>query len=200
MTVSRARKVVRRVRVPGPARHLSLSADGKWLWTSLGSKAERVAVVDTSDALRPRLVRTIAPSFLAHDVVFAPDGSAWVTSGSRGAVAIYPAGAHRPSRILATAAPPQHVAFSASRAYVASGEDGLVRVHRLDGSPLGAATRVPQGSYNVVFGGATSPIGPVAVTPSLDLGTVCVLTPGGAVRATRKVSRSAHDACLVEAG
>jgi hypothetical protein len=194
------RRVVSRIRVPGPARHLSLNADGTRLWTSLGSKAGTIAVVDVSDPTKPRLERTISPPFLAHDIVFAPDGRAWVTSGSRGSIGIYEADARTPGLVLAAAAPPQHIAFSGARAYVASGDDGLVRVHRLDGSVLHAASRVPRGSYNVVFGGATSPSGPVAATPSLDLGTVCLLSPSGAVRTVKKVARSAHDACLVEAG
>lgn len=159
-----------------------------------------MAVIDVSDSTRPRLERTIAPPFLAHDVVLAPDGRAWVTSGSHGSIAVYDAEAVRPALIVPAAAPPQHIAFSGSRAYVASGEDGAVRVHRLDGRVIRAASRVPNGSYNIVFGGSTSPIGPVAATPSLDLGTVCLLSPDESVRTVKKVARSAHDACLVEAG
>ncbi len=194
------RKVIRRIRVPGPARHLTLDAEGSRLWTSLGSKARTIAVVDVSEPTMPRLERTISPPFLAHDVVFAPDGRAWVTSGSRAAIAVYEADARRPALILSAAAPPQHIAFSGSRAYVASGEDGVVRVHRLDGRVVRVASRVPDGSYNIVFGGATSPIGPVAATPSLDRGTLSLLAPRGSVRTVMKVARSAHDACLVEAG
>ena len=182
-------EVVRRVGVPGPARHLSLSGDGMRLWTALGTRAAT-----------PRLVRIISPPFLAHDVVFAPDGRAWMTSGVRRSIAVYGVGASRPSLILPAAAAPQHVAFSGSRAYVASGDDGTVRVHEFDGSVIRAAANVPHGSYNIVFGGPAAPIGPVAATPSLDLGTVCLLSPGGSVRTVKKVARSAHDACLVEAG
>ena len=101
---------------------------------------------------------------------------------------------------LSAAAPPQHIAFSGSHAYVASGEDGIVRVHRLDGRVVRVALRVPDGSYNIVFGGGTSPIGPVVATPSLDLGTLSLLSPQGSVHTVKKVARSAHDACLVEAG
>jgi hypothetical protein len=41
---------------------------------------------------------------------------------------------------------------------------------------------------------------PAVVTPSLNEGTVAVLAPGGAVRFVRRLTRSAHDACVVEAG
>ncbi len=194
------REVVRRVGVPGPARHLSLSGDGTRLWTALGTKARALAVIDVSVSTRPRLVRTIVPPFLAHDVVFAPDGRVWVTSGRHDSIAVYGVGGARPALILSAAAPPQHIAFSGSRAYVASGDDGAVRVHRLDGSVVHAMSRVPRGSYNITFGGPAAPIGPVTATPSLELGTICLLSPGGSVRTVKKVARSAHDACVVEAG
>ena len=195
------RAIVHRTRVPGPARHISLSADGKALWTALGTKARAIAVLDVSDPRQPRLQRTLTPPFLAHDVVFAPDDDrVWVTSGARRAIAVYARDASAPIRILQADAPPQHVAFSHSRAYVASGDDGTVRVHRLDGS-LVRATSIPVGSYNVTYGLFDVTFGqPLAVTPSLDLGTVCILSPAGAVRTIRKIARSAHDACVVEAG
>ena len=76
-------KVLWRTRVPGPARHVAISSDGRTLWTALGTAASRVAVLDASGPSRPRLVHTISPPFPAHDVGFAPDGrAAWVTSGA----------------------------------------------------------------------------------------------------------------------
>jgi hypothetical protein len=193
--------VVHRTPVPGPARHVSLSSDASALWTALGSKADRVAVLDLRKPTRPRVARIVVPPFLAHDVVFAPDDRhVWVTSGARGAIAVYAPGASSPVRTVAADAPPQHVAFAQDRAYVASGDDGTVRIHRLDGA-LVRTTRVPAGSYNVTFGSRESTFGrPTAVTPSLDRGTVCLLNPSGSVRHVRRVARSAHDACIVEAG
>jgi DNA-binding beta-propeller fold protein YncE len=194
------RAVVHRVPVPGPARHLSLDAGGRFLWTSLGTKAERIAVLDMTDTRRPRLRRVFAPPFLAHDVVVAPDGRhVWVTSGSRDALAIYRLGGGAP-RLLAADAPPQHVCFTERHAHVASGADGIVRLHRLDGTRV-RATRVPHGSYNVTYGSPDVPQGgPAAVTPSLDQGTLCVLSPLASVRFIRHVARSAHDACVAVAG
>jgi DNA-binding beta-propeller fold protein YncE len=178
-----------RMRVAGPARHISLSPDGQTLWTALGIAAARVAVLDTSNARRPRLVRTFAPPFLAHDVVFAPDGRAvWVTSGSERRIAIYRRG--RPVRVVDAGAAPQHVAFGREKAFVASGDDGTVRRHRLDGS-LVREVRVPVGSYNVTFDGSG------LVSPSLAKGTVSVLDRNGRVRVVRHVARAAHDACIV---
>ena len=57
------------------------------------------------------------------------------------------------------------------------------------------------GSYNVSLSDPDLTFGRrVGVTPSLDRGTVCLFTPAGEVRLVRRVARSAHDACVVEAG
>jgi DNA-binding beta-propeller fold protein YncE len=184
-------RVLWRTRVPGPARHVSISPDGATIWTALGTKAARVAVLDSSDPKRPKLVRTFAPPFLGHDLAFAPDGrQVWVSSGSHRQVAIYRADSRRPVRTLAADAPPQHVAFANGRAFVASGDDGTVRRHRLDGELIREAL-VPIGSYNVTFGSGH------VVTPSLDQGTVSLLDRNGRVRAVRRVARAAHDACVL---
>jgi hypothetical protein len=193
-------RVVHRERVPGPARHVTLDEDAGLLWTSLGTKAERIAVLSLADPGRPRLRRVFAPPFLAHDVVAAPDGRhIWVTSGSRKAVAIYRLTGGAP-RVLAAPAPPQHVAFARGRAFLASGADGSLELRRLDGT-LVRTTRVPLGSYNVTYGSPEATFGhPAAATPSLDRGTLCVVSPVGGVRLVRQVARSAHDACITEAG
>ena len=186
-----AGRIVARVRVPGPARHISVREDGRVLWTALGTKAARVAVLDTSDARRPRLARTFATPFLAHDVVFSPDwGAVWVTSGSEERIALYRLG--RKPRLLDAGLPPQHVAFGGPRsAFVASGDDGTVRRHTLGGSLVRVA-RVPHGSYNI---SGFDSIG--LVSPSLGGGAVTVLDRIGRVRTVRKVARGAHDACIL---
>jgi hypothetical protein len=184
-------RVLWRTRVPGPARHISISPDGSTIWTALGTKAERVAVLDASDPRRPQLVRTIRPPFLAHDVVFAPDGRhVWVTSGSERRIALYRGDSRAPERMILADAPPQHVAFAGGRAFVASGDGGTVRRHRPDGALVKEA-RVPVGSYNVAFGAGR------LVSPSLGMGTISVLDPDGHVRAVRRVAKAAHDACIL---
>jgi DNA-binding beta-propeller fold protein YncE len=192
-------RVVHRTRVPGPARHVSVDA-GTTLWTVLGSAAERVAALDLADPRRPRLRSVFEPPFRAHDVVFAPDGEhVWVTSGARNALAIYRRSGGAP-RLVAVGAPPQHLAFAGERVYVACGQDGTVQSRRLDGSSV-RATRVPHGSYNVAFGVAGQTFGrPSVVTPSLNEGTITVLEPSGHVRFVRRITRSAHDACIALVG
>jgi DNA-binding beta-propeller fold protein YncE len=183
---------VARVAVGGPARHVSIDASGRILWTSLGSKAEEVAVVDVSHPLAPRLLRRFRPPFLAHDVGFAPgDRHVWVSSGDRGALAVYDRRTGKVLRRLPADAPPQHVTFSGSHAYVTSGEDGTLRVLSLRDGRVVRTTKVPQGSYNVqeAFGWI--------VTPSLDRGTFCVLDRRGRLMHRVQVSPSSHDACFV---
>ena len=102
----------------------------------------------------------------------------------------HPSGARFRIDVIAAGAPPQHIAFVGSLAFVASGDDGTVRVHRLNGDFV-RETEVPIGSYNVTFGFGR------AVTSSLSRGTVAVLDGRGHVRAVRKIARAAHDACLL---
>jgi DNA-binding beta-propeller fold protein YncE len=183
-------RVLARSRVPGAARHIGVSIDGRTLWTSLGTAASRIAVLDNGNPRRPRLEGTIATPFPAHDLVFAPDSrTVWVTSGSERRVALYRFGG-RPSRVLASGAPPQHVTFARQKVFVACGDDGVVHRHRLDGERVREA-KVPVGSYNVTFGWGR------VVTPSLGRGTVSLLDRNGHVRAVRKVARAAHDACIL---
>jgi DNA-binding beta-propeller fold protein YncE len=183
-------RVVRRIAVPGPARHIGIGPGGRTVWTALGTKAERVAVLDTSDSRRPRLLRTFRPPFLAHDVVFAPDGrTVWVTSGAERRIALY-ARDRRVRRVIAAGSPPQHVTFAREKAFVAAGDDGTLRRHRSDGELVREA-RVPGGSYNVTFGWGR------VVSPSLGRGTVSMLDSNGELRGVHTIARAAHDACIV---
>ena len=186
--------VVGRVAVPGPARHVTIAPQGDTVWAALGSRAERLAVIDVHNPQRPRLRRTITPPFLAHDVVAAPNGEhVWITAGDGRRIAVYALDGRRPLEILAAGRAPQHVAFVRNRAFVASGDDGTVRIHRLNGELVREA-RVPVGSYNVTAFSVGS-----ALTPSLSRGTVAVLDDRGGVQAVRTIARAAHDACLLTA-
>jgi DNA-binding beta-propeller fold protein YncE len=189
-------RVVGRVPVGGPARHLTLDPTGRRLWTALGTTAERIALLDVSDLRRPVVRRHVRPPFLAHDVVYEPSGDrVWVTSGDRSVIAIYDVTTRRLIRTIAAGAPPQHIAFSETGrvAYVTSGDDGTMRVHALNGRLL-TTSRIPVGSYNVTRGGGH------VVSPSLDRGTLCVMNRHGQVRRTLNVAPSAHDACVIRIG
>ncbi len=185
-------EVVERVALGGPARHVSLSPSDGRLWIALGPKAQELAVVDVRAPARPRLVARLRPPFLAHDVGFAPGGrSVWVTSGDRGTIAVYDARRRLIRFRLRADAPPQHVTFIGEHAYVASGDDGTVRVHGIGDGRLLRTTRVSAGSYNIQQGWG------VVMTPSLERGTLCVLTSRGRLQHELRVARSSHDACFV---
>jgi len=183
-------RVLARERVGSLARHLTIDPRGRTLWVSLGSKAEEVAVVDVSRRARPRLVRRFRPPFLVHDVGWAPGGRrVWVSSGDRDEVLVYDSRA-RLLRRLAADDPPQHFTFRGDRVYVASGESGTLRVHRVGGEQL-RDTRIPPESYNVQQAHGW------VVTPGLGTGTLCVLDRFGRVRWRKRLARSSHDACIV---
>ena len=185
------RRIVGRVPVAGPCRHLGIDRDGSRLWTALGTKAERLAVLSLVDPRRPQPVATIRPPFLAHDVGFTPGGRrVWVTSGDRGRIAIYDARTGEVIRTLSADAPPQHVTFMGDRAFVTSGDDAMLRVHALDGRLLRSAP-VPAGSYNVQHGRRW------ILTPSLSQGTLCTFSPRGAPLEELRIARSSHDACFI---
>jgi hypothetical protein len=178
-------KVLRRIVLGGPARHLSYDAARRRLWVALGTKARRVAVVDASQS---RVLSRFAPPFLAHDVGLGAGGRSWVTSGAARELVVYRRG--RALRLPADA-PPQHVTFLDGRVFVTSGDDGVLRVYDGAGRLL-RTTRIPSGSYNVqhAFGG-------LILTPSLSRGTLCVADARGRVLLTVRVARSSHDACFV---
>ena len=62
--------------------------------------------------------------------------------------------------------------FRGDRAYVASGESGTLRMHRVDGRAL-RRTAVPEDSYNVQQAHGW------VVTPGLGRGTLCILDTRG---------------------
>jgi DNA-binding beta-propeller fold protein YncE len=189
----RSRRVVQRVPVGGPARHLTLDVLGRRLWVVLGSKSAEIAIVGLDHPRGPQVVGRVRPPFLAHDVGYEASGAhVWVTSGDRGRLAIYDDHSLRLVTTLRGDAPPQHVTFLGGRAFVTSGDDALLRVHALDGRLIRSAA-VPRGSYNVQQGFG------MVFTPSLSQGTLCTFSARGAPLERVHVARSSHDACFVMA-
>ena len=187
-----AGRVRRRVTVGEGARHLSLDRSGSWLWVALGSSAKAIVVVDIRSPEHPRPAGRIAPPFLAHDVAFSPSGRrVWVTAGRVPRVAVYSAFTRDPLRTLGADEAPQHVSFGRGVAYVASGDDGLLRVHSLADGAARRRVRVPRGSYNVQYTGGR------VLTPSLGTGALTLLDAHGRITARVHVASAAHDACMV---
>ena len=173
-------RVVHRAAVGDLARHVTLR--GRTLWVALGSSAAHIVAVDVTN--QPRVIRSQAPRFLAHDIAAAPDGRLWITAGRERRIAL------RGGPELAADGAPQHVSFGPGRAYVASGDGGSLRVHALDGRLL-RSTRVPRGSYNVQRAGR------FVLTPSLGAGTLTILDLHGRVLQIVRVADAAHDACML---
>jgi DNA-binding beta-propeller fold protein YncE len=185
----RLARVLRRVPLGGPARHVALDPTRRRILVALGNKAERVAVVDVSRPTRPRVATRFAPPFLAHDVGVGRFGSAWVTSGETRELAVYERG-----RVVArvpAGAPPQHVAFVSGFAFVTSGDDGTLRVHSGATGRLIGVERIPHGSFNVQRGWGR------VLMPSLSRGTLAIANGRGTVVRVLEVARSSHDACFV---
>ncbi len=191
------RRVVGRVAVGGPCRHLAIDRSGSRLWVALGNAAPALAVLSLAEPRRPRVVRTIRPPFLAHDVGFTPGGRrVWVTSGDRNRIAIYDADTGTLVRTIGADAPPQHVTFMGDRAFVTSGDDAVLRVHALDGRRLRSAP-VPVGSYNIQGSWDDRRARRWVLTPSLSAGTLTTFSPAGVALDELRVARSSHDACFI---
>jgi DNA-binding beta-propeller fold protein YncE len=172
------------------ARHISINHNGTRIWTALGPKAEQIATVDVSNPSRPRLLGHLTPPFLAHDVAWAPDGHhIWVSSGDSRALLIYTANGQLVARLPADA-PPQHISFDRTTAYVTSGLSATLRRHSLDGRRL-SLTRIPEGSYNVQYAHQR------VVTPALGHGSLCILNQAGTLLQRDQIANSSHDACIV---
>ncbi len=187
-------RVVGRVIVGRLARHITIDPRGRRLWVALGKTAKEIAIVGIARPARPRLLGALRPPFLAHDVGWTPDGSrVWVSSGDRQELAVYDARTGKLLRRLTGDAPPQHVSFRGSRAYVTSGDSGTLRVHRLNGHAL-RTTTVPAGSYNVQQARGW------VVTPGLGGGSLCILDAQGRLVRRKQVARSSHDACIITTG
>ena len=185
-------RVTARVRLGGWPRHLSLDSRGRLLWVALGTEARAAAVVDVTRPAEPRLLGRVKPPFLLHDVGFVPGTRhVWVTSGDRGALALYDSRNGHVLRRLPAGTPPQHVTFRGGNAYVTSGDDGTLRVHALTDGRVLRTTSVPVGSYNVQQGWGR------ILTPSLARGTLCVLDPRGRILRQVRVASSSHDACFM---
>jgi len=184
--------VVARLHLGAWPRHVSLDRSGRTLWIALGAEARQIAIVDVTRPAEPRLVGRIRPPFLAHDVGFVPGRRhVWVTSGDRGALAIYDAGSGHVLRRLPAGAPPQHVTFRGGNAYVTSGNDGTLHVQSLEDGRVLATTGIQVGSYNVQAGAGR------ILTPSLERGTLTVLDARGGLLRLVQVARSSHDACFM---
>lgn len=191
-------RVIRKIFVGYGAHHMAFSPDQRRLWIALGERARSIAVVDTRDVTRPRLVGHVKPNGLAHDLAFTPDGRyVWVTYDDRPYVRVFNANTRRPVATLYAGPPPEHVRFDdasglapyARNAYVTSGNSGVLRVFDWRTRRLVQTLRTASGSFNVSVDRG------LVATSSLTNGIVMTFR-GGRRRLAERVAPSARDVAL----
>ena len=143
-------RVLRRIFVGRGAHHLAFSPDQSRLWVVLGERARSIAVVDTHNVTRPRLIGHVDPRGLAHDAAFTPDGrNVWVAYDDRSYVRVFDARTRRPVTTVPAGSPPAHVRIAGGRAYVTSGNDGVLRVYAWRTRRLVRTLTTSPGSFNL---------------------------------------------------
>lgn len=185
-------RVLRKVFVGFGAHHMAVSHFQPRAWIALGERARSIAVVDTSDPARPRLIGHVDPHGLAHDVAFGPGGwRVWVTYDTGPRVRIFDAATQRPLKALYGGAPPQHIAFdNVGHADVTSGDEGTLRIFSLRTARPIRTVHLPSGSFNVVtFGG-------FVVTSSLTNGTLTDALDSGRVVLSKRVAPATRDVAI----
>jgi DNA-binding beta-propeller fold protein YncE len=143
-------KQVGRVPVGPGAHHLTFSPDGTRLWIALGETARTIVVLDTSNAAHPRVLRRFAPSFAVHDLLFSPDGRAvWMSAANGPDVTVIDPRTLSPLFHVRVGAPPQHIAFGQSVAYLTSGYGGTIEEVNATTGRIVARASPPYGSFEL---------------------------------------------------
>jgi len=192
-------RAIRKIFVGYGAHHMAFSPDQHRLWVALGERARSIAVVDTRNIARPKLVGHVDPRGLAHDLAFTPDGHyVWVTYDDRSYLRIFDARTRRPIATLYAGAPPAYVRFDDASglsefgryAYVTSGNSGSLRIFDWRTRRLMRSVRTAPGSYNLSVDRG------LLATSSLTDGTITVVR-GGRRTLTEGVAPAARDVAVV---
>jgi DNA-binding beta-propeller fold protein YncE len=186
------RRVTRRLQVGYGAHHMTEDGAGNQLWIALGESARSIAVVDVSNAARPRLLGHVDPHGAAHDLAFSPnDTRVWVTYNDRPEVGVFAASSGRRTRVLPAGSAPQHVAFGPAggggHAYVTSGKDGTLRIYAAKSGRLLRVVPTSYGSFNLASYES------FVATSSLYRGTLIELGENGRRWLTTRVAPAARD-------
>ncbi|MGB2954291.1 MAG: hypothetical protein WBB74_13000 [Gaiellaceae bacterium] len=188
--------VLRRVFVGYGAHHMGFNPNQGRLWIALGERARSIAVVDTTNLERPRLIDHVDPHGFAHDLAFSPSGqTVWVTYDDRAAIGVFSAVSGRLLHLLPAGPPPQHVAFvdfpKMHYVFVTSGNDGTLRILSYRTGRLVRLVHVPYGSFNLGLYGS------FVVTSSLYRGTLTDLVDTGRKILEKPVAPAARDVAVV---
>jgi len=192
-------RVLRKIFVGYGAHHMAFSPNERRLWIALGERARSIAVVDTHNPARPKLVGHVDPRGLAHDLAFSPDGRfVWVTYDDRTYLQTFDARTGRPVRTQYAGRPPAHIRFDeASRlarfgryAYVTSGNGAVLRVFDWRSRRLMLVLRTSPGSFNLSVERG------LVATSSLTGGRV-IAYDGGRRLLSERVAPAARDVALL---
>lgn len=162
----------RTIEVGAGAHHLASTLYQERLWIALGESAHVLAIVDTSNIDRPRVIGHFDPGFAAHDVGFSPDGvQVWISASDGPDVSVFSVSGHRLLFRVPAGPPPQHIAFDGDYAYLTSGYGSTIeRVWAATGRIMNRAS-APYGSFELAARDG------YVVTASLLNGQLAIYTP-----------------------
>ncbi|MGB9184519.1 MAG: hypothetical protein WCB67_10660 [Solirubrobacteraceae bacterium] len=185
------------------AHHLAFSPDGERVWIALGQAAPTIVILSTVVSTppppsspfvnpgHPHVVGSFAPGYLAHDLLFTPDGRrVWITAADRPYVGVFSARSHRLLFRVPAGVPPQHVVFAGRYAYVTSGYGGTIERVVLSTGRVVHRARAPYGSFDLDAAGR------YVVTSSLLRGTLAVYDRSLRLLRVRQVASSAEDVAI----
>jgi hypothetical protein len=197
------RRVESRTFVGAGAHHLAFSPDGQQVWVALGQAARTIVILSLissrppapasplADPRHPHVVARLNPGFLAHDLMFTPNGhEIWITSASGSQVGVFNPRTRRLMFRVNAGPPPQHIVFAGDSAYITSGYGSRIeQVSTATGHVITRAT-APYGSFDL------DAVGPYVVTTSLFRGTIAIYNRALHLLRARVLAPSAEDVAL----
>lgn len=198
-----ARRILARVAVGAGAHHLAISPDWRQVWVALGQSAHSIVTLSTmlatppppatpvGDPVHPHVTGRFDPGFLAHDLLFTPDGRrVWITSADTSYVAVVSARTHRLLFRVPGGAPPQHVVFDGAFAYITSGYGGLIEKVRVQDGRVLKRAAAPFGSFDLDAARG------YVVTVSLTQGTLAIYDRSLRLLHIRHLAPSTEDVAI----
>jgi DNA-binding beta-propeller fold protein YncE len=198
-------KIVSRNVVGAGAHHLAFSPNLQQVWVALGESASTIAILSTvvrrppppfsvvADPGHPRLVGQFRPGYLAHDLLFTPNGrQVWITSANGPMVGVFSARTRRLLFRVPGGPPPQHVVFDGPYAYVTSGYGSRIEQVSITTGRVLKRVAAPYGSFDLDAAGG------YVVTSSLLRGTLAIYNTRLRLLRVRRVASSAEDVILYQ--
>jgi DNA-binding beta-propeller fold protein YncE len=195
-------RILSRTFVGAGAHHLAISPDERQIWVALGQAAPTITILSTVvdnppgsspvlDPGHPRVVERFDPGFLAHDLLFSPDGKqVWITSADTSDVTVFSARTHHLLFRVAAGPPPQHLAFGNGYTYITSGYGGSIEQVSLGAGRVLRRVHAPYGSFELDAAGG------YVLTSSLLTGTLAIYTRHLQLLHARHLAPSTEDVAI----